>query len=377
MPSPSQPVAVQQEPTGRAPRGRSPSSRCCRWPPSWPASTCSSSTWPARHRPRLPRSLARRSELGPQRLRDRVRRAARAPRPARRPLRAQGRLPARAGRLHAREHRLRGQWLPRAARGFRVLQAVGAAALTPTSLGLLLTATPPAGRVRAVRIWAASGALAAAAGPGAGRRPGGGVLALGVPDQRPHRPRRAGLGGAVVPASRDDQRTRGARPARRRDPRRRHRRAGAGPGEGPRLGVDQRRRCSAASPSPSPGGVVLAALAAPPRAGDRARAAAGAQLRLRQRHGAAVHRRVRREPAGRRPVDAAGVGLLGRAHRTRHRRRAADGADRSPPSASGRRAGCPAGLDHRGRLPAVRARHLAGRDPPRPRAVLRHRLLPG
>jgi EmrB/QacA subfamily drug resistance transporter len=48
---------------------------------------------------------------------------------------------------------------------FRALQAVGAAALTPTSLGLLLTATPAAGRVRAVRIWAATGALAAAAGP--------------------------------------------------------------------------------------------------------------------------------------------------------------------------------------------------------------------
>jgi EmrB/QacA subfamily drug resistance transporter len=48
---------------------------------------------------------------------------------------------------------------------FRVLQAVGAAALTPASLGLLLAATPADRRVRAVRIWAASGALAAAAGP--------------------------------------------------------------------------------------------------------------------------------------------------------------------------------------------------------------------
>ena len=52
--------------------------------------------------------------------------------------------------------------------GFRVLQAAGAAALTPTSLGLLLAATPPAGRVRAVRIWAATGALAAAIGPALG-----------------------------------------------------------------------------------------------------------------------------------------------------------------------------------------------------------------
>src|SRR4051794_10248069 len=48
---------------------------------------------------------------------------------------------------------------------FRVLQAAGAAALTPTSLGLLLAATPADRRVRAVRIWAAVGALAAAFGP--------------------------------------------------------------------------------------------------------------------------------------------------------------------------------------------------------------------
>jgi EmrB/QacA subfamily drug resistance transporter len=48
---------------------------------------------------------------------------------------------------------------------FRGLQAIGAAALTPTSLGLLLAATPDAGKVRAVRIWAATGALAAAIGP--------------------------------------------------------------------------------------------------------------------------------------------------------------------------------------------------------------------
>ena len=48
---------------------------------------------------------------------------------------------------------------------FRGLQAVGAAALTPASLGLLLAATAAERRVRAVRIWAAIGALAAAAGP--------------------------------------------------------------------------------------------------------------------------------------------------------------------------------------------------------------------
>src|SRR3954453_1159434 len=52
--------------------------------------------------------------------------------------------------------------------GFRMVQAVGAALLTPTSLGLLVSATPLEKRVRAVRIWAATGALAAAVGPAVG-----------------------------------------------------------------------------------------------------------------------------------------------------------------------------------------------------------------
>jgi EmrB/QacA subfamily drug resistance transporter len=47
----------------------------------------------------------------------------------------------------------------------RVLQAFGAAALIPTSLGLLLSATPQDRRAHSVRIWATTGALAAAVGP--------------------------------------------------------------------------------------------------------------------------------------------------------------------------------------------------------------------
>ncbi len=47
----------------------------------------------------------------------------------------------------------------------RVLQAVGAAALTPSSLGLLIAAFPPERRAAAVRVWAATGAVAAALGP--------------------------------------------------------------------------------------------------------------------------------------------------------------------------------------------------------------------
>lgn len=52
--------------------------------------------------------------------------------------------------------------------GFRVIQAVGAAILTPASLGLVVAVMPPAIRARSVRIWAATGALAAALGPAVG-----------------------------------------------------------------------------------------------------------------------------------------------------------------------------------------------------------------
>lgn len=49
--------------------------------------------------------------------------------------------------------------------GFRALQAVGAAALTPTSLGLILTAMPTSRRAFAVKVWATSTSIAAAVGP--------------------------------------------------------------------------------------------------------------------------------------------------------------------------------------------------------------------
>src|SRR5690242_18918547 len=48
---------------------------------------------------------------------------------------------------------------------FRVVQAAGAALLTPTSLGLILATTPAERRQGAVRAWTAVGGLAAAAGP--------------------------------------------------------------------------------------------------------------------------------------------------------------------------------------------------------------------
>jgi EmrB/QacA subfamily drug resistance transporter len=48
---------------------------------------------------------------------------------------------------------------------FRLLQAAGAALMTPTSLGLLLASCPPDQRGGAVRTWTAIGGLAAAFGP--------------------------------------------------------------------------------------------------------------------------------------------------------------------------------------------------------------------
>ena len=50
----------------------------------------------------------------------------------------------------------------------RAGQAVGAALLIPTSLGLLLHAFPPARRAGAIGAWVAVGAVAAAGGPGLG-----------------------------------------------------------------------------------------------------------------------------------------------------------------------------------------------------------------
>jgi EmrB/QacA subfamily drug resistance transporter len=57
---------------------------------------------------------------------------------------------------------------------FRALQAVGAAAMTPASLGLLLAAVAPVKRAPAARLWAMTGAVAAALGPALG----GGLVQL-------------------------------------------------------------------------------------------------------------------------------------------------------------------------------------------------------
>jgi len=49
--------------------------------------------------------------------------------------------------------------------GLRCVQAIGAAAILPTSLGLILNGMPPARIPRSIQVWAISGSLGAAAGP--------------------------------------------------------------------------------------------------------------------------------------------------------------------------------------------------------------------
>src|SRR5258708_21521412 len=52
--------------------------------------------------------------------------------------------------------------------GLRCVQALGAAALVPTSLGLILTAIPAERRKHSIQIWAVSGSLAPAPRPALG-----------------------------------------------------------------------------------------------------------------------------------------------------------------------------------------------------------------
>src|SRR5260221_5542945 len=70
---------------------------------------------------------------------------------------------------------------------FRVVQAAAAALMTPTSLGLLLSAFPPERRSGAVRTWTAVGGLAAALGPLIGGGLGEAGLGWGFPLNLPHR----------------------------------------------------------------------------------------------------------------------------------------------------------------------------------------------
>ena len=178
----------------------------------------------------------------------------------------------------------------------RVLQAVGGAMMLPTTLGLILPAFPASERPLAIGIWSAVGGVAAALGP-----PIGGLLvesswrlifvvnipiglltafvAMRVLERGPRagrrKPRPARSGRAGV-------RDRPAHPRHRQG----HR---LGLGLGPRARV--LRRLGRA------GRRLRLPLGPPPRAGDRATAAAGPLLRPRQprRHG--LLRRLRGDAA--------------------------------------------------------------------------------
>ena len=119
----------------------------------------------------------------------------------------------------------------------RVLQAAGAAALIPTSLALLLAATPVHKRAGAVRGWAAIGGVSAALGPVAGgllvQADWRWVFLVNLPIGIA-----AIVAGRIVlphPAARPGRAA--ARSARRRAADRRHRRAHRRARRGARLGL--------------------------------------------------------------------------------------------------------------------------------------------
>src|SRR3954470_11464313 len=202
----------------------------------------------------------------------------------------------------------------------RVLQAVGAAAVFPTSLALVLPEFPPSERRTAVAVWAAVGGVAAAA-----RSPGGGLVGPGVGGRgRRGGARRSPRGWAAGPgrlaARVRRERADRDRAARRREPRaardpRGRRRAAARPRrsaaahghnrhaharhrEGARLGLGQRLDRRPAGRGGRPRGGVRRALGASPDARGRAAAPPAATVRARQRGRPAVLHGVRRHAAG-------------------------------------------------------------------------------
>ncbi len=201
---------------------------------------------------------------------------------------------------------------------FRLVQAAGAAILTPASLGLVIAALPEA-RARSVSAWAATGAAAAALGPVLGgllvaaswrwifliNVPIGVILlwtaARTVPESRDPNPAPVDGAGAVLLAFGVGavslalvQAQNGVGPTPPRSP----------------------PRSSASSPSygsPDARCATTAHCSIP--------AAARAPVRMVQRHRDRVQRVVRRGTAREHPVDAEPVGLLGPAHRSGRRAR--------------------------------------------------------
>ena len=120
---------------------------------------------PPRHR-RGPRRQHRRPPVGGQRLPRHAQRLRAARRLARRPLRAQAGVPARAGRLHRRLHAVRAGSEHRGPhRAPDRCRASGAALLVPGSLAIISAAFHPDDRAAAVGVWSGLGGVAGAIGP--------------------------------------------------------------------------------------------------------------------------------------------------------------------------------------------------------------------
>ena len=206
--------------------------------------------------------------------------------------------------------------------GFRVLQAVGAAAMTPASLGLLIAAVAPEKRASAARLWAMTGAVAAALGPALGgglvqlswqwafwiNLPIGVLLVLGairyVPDVR-HNEGTPLPGPAGSPCPRAGRRRTGSR---------------AGPGE--RLGLDLdacARRVRAVRPRD---GRLRPTYPPAPLSDHRAGPPGRAGVPLGQPRHARLQQRVRCRPPRGDPVAAAGLGVRRPADRPGDRARA-------------------------------------------------------
>ena len=219
-----------------------------------------------------------------------------------------------------------------------IVQAAGAALLTPTSLGLVLATAPPERRHGAVRAWTAVGGLAAALGPVVGGLLVAAQLALGVPRQRPDRPRRArrrlAAAARASPATPSPHPGRGSAPllvtagvgaltlglvkgedwgwgSRRDGARARRRRA-------------SRWRCSSRHCLRHRNPLVDPAL-------FRVRAFSGARPSM-----LALLGRLRGDAALHRALGPGRLGLVGAADRAGHRARAADGPARSRSSSPGR-----------------------------------------
>ena len=243
--------------------------------------------------------------------------------------------------------------------GARVIQAIGAGLMVPASLSLLLAAVPGRPRARAIGTWSALGALGAALGPVIG----GGLVQLSWRwvfwINLPVGLAAVLLAARVVPESKDEHLRGRPGPDRRRAAGRGGRAAGLRPGQGAGLGlgVDPLRRPLLAAVACGAAMVFRSAAASLP--GDRARAAALADLQRDVRRLHPVLRGLRRLRPEFSRVPHRRVALLRGAGRAGDRPRAADGAAvRAARGAAAGGAHRRAGPGGRARLPVNAASQL-------------------